>query len=105
MADKTIRGYIASDGTVNTGTGFSVQHDSANDPGVYYITFDAPFADTPAVTVSIVNTDWDTGWYVYSIIKALDASSFEVIFIGGDVKTKFDTEFTFLATGTNGSGS
>ncbi len=99
MANTIISGYIAADGTITSGSGFSVQHDPANDKGVYYVNFDQAFDDTPAVTVGLVKTDFSGPWFLYSVIKGLDESGFEVIFVGADHKSKNDTAFTFIASG------
>lgn len=100
MAETTIWGYIAADGSINSGSGFSIEHDSTNSPGVYYIKFNESFNDVPAVTINIVKTDYSPGWWVNAIISALDATKCEIVVVGGDLNKKYNADFTFIAAGS-----
>ena len=98
----TIWGYVKADGTQQAGTGYSVQHDATNAKGIYYIMFDPPFSDTPAVNVTIQcdNDDYHTGWWVNALILGLTNSEFEVVIVESDFKSKHESNFTFTAVGT-----
>jgi hypothetical protein len=52
---RIIRGVVAANGSIITGSGFTVRHDSA---GNYLITFNTPFAGPPSVTGTV---EWDPG--------------------------------------------
>lgn len=55
MTISTVWGYVTADGKQESGAGYSIEHDSKNAPGVYYIRFDKGFTSVPAVNVTIVN--------------------------------------------------
>jgi hypothetical protein len=46
---RIIRGVISQHGFITSGSGFSVVH---TETGIYDVTFDAPFADIPAITAT-----------------------------------------------------
>ncbi len=100
MAQKTIGGYITADGTIKSGTGFTVDHDVNNTPGVYTITFDTAFNDVPAVTVTDVKQDYKPGWWCDLMIAKLTESKCEVVAVEDNDMTKQETDFTFIAVGT-----
>jgi len=94
---KIIRGTINADGTIITGSGFSVNR---TDLGEYTITFTSAFSGAPTVTTSVIFSD-DTasksiGIYVNSssttncVIETFDSVN------GGDDE---GTGFTFIAIG------
>ncbi len=99
---KTIGGYVSADGKINSGDGFSVEHDSTNAKGVYYITFTQEFDDVPAVNVTIAKSDYSPGWWVNAIITELTESRCEIVLVEGDFKSKYDSDFTFIAHGNVG---
>ena len=45
---KAVHGVVSSDGTIDSGTGFTVNYSNT----VYYITFDQPFTDYPHCAVT-----------------------------------------------------
>jgi hypothetical protein len=99
MADATIWGYVYADGTKKSGSGFEVDHDGNNAPGVYYIRFNPAFTDVPAVNITIVNQDYTSGWWVNTLIANLTESECEVVMVESDDKTKHDSDFAFTAVG------
>lgn len=49
LGTRTIRGIVQPDGTVYNGSGFSV---TKNGTGNYQVTFDPPFSDIPAFSLT-----------------------------------------------------
>ena len=94
---------MEANGTIKSGTGFTVDHDVNNTPGVYMIRFDEGFNDVPAVTVTVVNQDYIPGkWWCDIMIAKLTESECEVVAVQDDDKTKQETDFTFVAFGPAG---
>lgn len=90
---KIVRGSIDIDGSIKSGTGFTVTKD---DVGTFTITFDQPFSDYPSVSGSTVNPGVVTvsllayGTYVQVRIERITDA------------TLFDSFFTFMAIGGAG---
>ncbi len=51
-----VRGKVAADGTIISGTGFTVAHVSGS--GTYNITFDVPYPDPPVCFIQLANTPY-----------------------------------------------
>jgi hypothetical protein len=99
MANATIWGFVNADGSIRTGEGFSVEHDSTNAKGVYYIMFNKAFNEAPAVNVTIQCDEYTTGYWVNALILELTASRFEIVMVTDTFTTKYDANFTFTAVG------
>ena len=91
---KIVRGVIGSDGTIFSGSGFSVTKD---DVGIYTVTFDEPFSDFPSVSNSVINIG-------FVQIGLLTSPGTTVTFWIRNPSTLefFDSNFTFTAIGGAG---
>jgi hypothetical protein len=92
-----IAGVVNSDGSVQSGTGFTSNRKKT---GTYEVTFSSSFSDTPAVVVTEVdnydsNSTRRTG-YIYN----LGVNGFTVT-VGNDEGDDRDREFTFIAATTD----
>jgi hypothetical protein len=93
---RMIRGVIASNGTIMEGTGFQATRTTV---GVYTITFDTPFSDTPAGTAT---SYYDAGFEqpAYAAMSTLSASSIRVeLWSRYDNSAWVDVPFSFIAIG------
>lgn len=90
-ATRTVAGTVAADGTISTGTGFTIAKGVS---GLYTITFAAPFSVTPAVVVTPIIA---SGGNRTVSIRNNSASSVDVV-TGSDAGVGVDQAFGFLAT-------
>lgn len=88
--NRVVRGIITSTGAIAAGTGFSVNKTGT---GVYVITFDPVFSDTPAVTP----TAGQSGGLA-AIVTAVSPSTVTVVTVNGSVAAA-DLQFHFHAVG------
>jgi hypothetical protein len=101
MSDKIIWGCVNADGSIHSGTGFTV--DSETD-GVYTITYRESFDEPPAVVLTQNYRNWDQFGYGggdtrdNSILIAADTFKFKAKMGGSDGKGE-ERNFTFIAVG------
>jgi hypothetical protein len=86
----TLRGTINSDGTIKSGTGFTVVKNST---GNYTVTFSTAFAVQPVVLVTALSLN------LINSIGSVTTSGFTSNFIARD-GTLFDTAFNFATIAT-----
>jgi hypothetical protein len=88
---RIVRGTVNSDGTIASGSGFTVNHTGT---GVYAVTFTTAFTDTPAVTATAI-TDGVTS------LDTLASGSFGCGVHAGSIVggNRADRQFSFIAVG------
>ena len=101
MADKIIWGAVNGDGTVASGTGFSVDRASR---GTYRITYAVPFSARPAVVVTQCYKLWDDFGYGGGDTRAgcslVASDEAQCKLVTGDERgVHTNRNFTFLAIG------
>ncbi len=101
MADRNLWGNVNHDGTVYTGTDYSV---GLVAPGTYVVKYHTPFPETPAVTITQLYKDWNDFSYAggstfdNAVLVASDAAHFKVI-TGDSNGVKTDRNFCFNVQG------
>lgn len=94
VAPRILWGRVNADGTINGGTGFSVNRAGT---GVYEITILNAFTSPPAVTVStaaVPNVSW-----VNAHASLPTTSGFDVNIVATDGSMFYDSDFSFIVAG------
>jgi hypothetical protein len=102
-----IRGYVAADGSITAGTGFTVSHPST---GVYTITFSPNFGNTAVPVVAIAQSPYNaSGFWTYFHVIGITAQSSVAFTVNCQTATYYDgtldnldvanMPFTFIAIG------
>jgi hypothetical protein len=101
---RIIRGSVAANGTITTGSGFSITHTAST--GIYQINFTTAFSVAPTITTSAV---YNTGaarlmipsWYSTTTSNVqINTYYWQGSSPGGTEFTLTDNAFDFVATGT-----
>lgn len=90
---RVIRGFVVGDGTVNYGSGFTVNR---IEEGRYLITFDTPFANLPVATANTVSVGFSSCFIEFSGIGNANIGLQVVRRSDGDL---VDGHFYFIAIG------
>jgi hypothetical protein len=91
---RTVRGEISAVGTLVLGSGFTVGRTVGEPTGDYTITFNTPFASTPAVTATAV----DISVLEIAVIASRTTTSVRIRTFSA-AGTLVNTQFAFIATG------
>jgi hypothetical protein len=101
MADTILWGCVNGDGTVHSGSGFTVSRSAT---GTYRISYDTPFSASPAVVLTQNYKLWDDFGYgggdtrTGCLLVASDATQCKVV-TGDENGVHTNRNFSFLAIG------
>lgn len=91
---RTLRGRILGNGATSTGEGFTVIKGTT---GLYTVSFNTAFLDTPAITVTCANSG-GSGRNVTDL-SADSTTGFQVNIVNQDSNIAVDSGFSFIAIG------
>ncbi len=91
----TIYGYVSGNREKLGGGGFTIGQKAAQ--GVFDITFDTAFSETPAVTANAVENQTNRGISIH--ISQINEQQVQLVVMNTSNQTAYDIDFMFVATG------
>jgi hypothetical protein len=93
---RIVRGVVNYDGTIISGSGFTVGHGST---GAYVIQFNQSFSDRPAVTVTLGRNSSNTFTPLFPIYYGVSPTEVDLYLLNSNGSFVTDVSFHFIAVG------